>query len=709
MSNFFTSETLSVSGESVFLGNKVLGAYALIGGDNILMNDSANSVSLVQDVSINTLCVNSDASFGNLSVVGDVSFNGNLSVDGVFINKLYVVNDASFNSHLSVDGDVSLNNKLYVVGDVSLNSHLSVEDASFNKLYVAGELNANGGIKCNTDGFTVSSGGNTVIAGTLLTGTTTSITGILNANGGITVNTDKFTVASDTGGTVIDGTLEVTGTSTLRNTKTTNLFVSDDLSCNRLDVISDASFNKAYIQDLTVEGTFKVNDILYNNISIENTVLLSTSIDISNQGTGPALKVSQYGNYGVNEGDEAPVALFDAGSEGPALLIDNTGKSTFYMDVSCNKNVKIDGTLDVSGVTTLIDASINNLIVEEISCNRLDISGPISLTSSTKLNLFGTKGAGPPNDTVTSINIGSGFIGGVVGPDGLIYCIPYNTSDGYMVSVDPITETVVETIDVGNGFGGGVLGPDGRIYCIPHDAVIMKVVDPSTSPSTITNGNIGLSRQMGGVLGPNGFIYCIPYHATHMKAVDTKNPSGGYLWIETGYNLAGGVLGPDGCIYCMPYNTSVMKVVDPNDNNSITSITVSTGLMGGVVGPNGNIYCMPYNAGIGIKVVDISLKSVVATIGNIGGGYVGGVLGLDGLIYCIPYSTSLGYVQVVDPTTNTVVQTINTGNGFKGGVLGPDGRIYCIPYDDVDMKVIDTGTPIPLNVPWMMEAYYNKF
>lgn len=100
MTNYFTSETLTVSGESVFLGNTVLGAYALIGGDNILMNDEFNTVSLVQDVSINSLNVNNDASFNGdvkitqkLGVTGDTTMtgllnsNGGISNDGTLITK----------------------------------------------------------------------------------------------------------------------------------------------------------------------------------------------------------------------------------------------------------------------------------------------------------------------------------------------------------------------------------------------------------------------------------------------------------------------------------------------------------------------------------------------------------------------------------------------------------------------------------------------
>ena len=49
---------------------------------------------------------------------------------------------------------------------------------------------------------------------------------------------------------------------------------------------------------------------------------MSTQLDISNQGTGPALKVTQAGS-----GDSNSVALFNAGTEGDALLINSVGVS----------------------------------------------------------------------------------------------------------------------------------------------------------------------------------------------------------------------------------------------------------------------------------------------------------------------------------------------------------------------------------------------
>ena len=131
---------------------------------------------------------------------------------------------------------------------------------------------------------------------------------------------------------------------TIANLTVTDNISANDASFNNVDTRdicgNDASFNKINVKDLVVDGSLNVNNYIYNNIEVQNKTIFSTSIDISNAGTGPALKVRQAGT-----GETDSVALFNAGAEGDALLIEYNGKSIFYKDVDIN------GTLDVSGVT----------------------------------------------------------------------------------------------------------------------------------------------------------------------------------------------------------------------------------------------------------------------------------------------------------------------------------------------------------------------
>ena len=125
----------------------------------------------------------------------------------------------------------------------------------------------------------------------------------------------------------IGNTLNVTGVTSLSN----------DLNVTGVTTLSN---DLNVTGNLVVDGSFNFNEVIQNITTVNNELLISTQLDISNQGTGPALKVSQYG-LGIDK----DVALFDAGNEGQALKIDSVGDSHFYKDVN------IDGNLTVSGVS----------------------------------------------------------------------------------------------------------------------------------------------------------------------------------------------------------------------------------------------------------------------------------------------------------------------------------------------------------------------
>ena len=60
--------------------------------------------------------------------------------------------------------------------------------------------------------------------------------------------------------------------------------------------------------NLIIDGSFNFNEVIQNITTVNNEILVSTQLDISNQGTGPALEVTQIGT-----GDTNDVALFKSG------------------------------------------------------------------------------------------------------------------------------------------------------------------------------------------------------------------------------------------------------------------------------------------------------------------------------------------------------------------------------------------------------------
>jgi len=80
-------------------------------------------------------------------------------------------------------------------------------------------------------------------------------------------------------------------------------------------------------------------------------------------------------------------------------------------------------------------------------------------------------------------------------------------------------------------YSGGVLGPNGLIYFIPYNADHIGILNPSSNSfstldisSFISSG----SKYYGGVLGPNGLIYFIPRNADHIGILHLGNTNPSY-------------------------------------------------------------------------------------------------------------------------------------------------------------------------------------
>ena len=314
---------------------------------------------------------------------------------------------------------------------------------------------------------------------------------------------------------------------------------------------------------------------------------------------------------------------------------------------------------------------------------------------------------------------GGGFNGGVLAPNGKIYCIGASN----IGIIDPTTNALSLTATTTSAFyGGHVLAPNGKIYCIPSDTTgVIGVVDPTTNTfSTPVSGTAVSTAYNGGVLAPNGKIYCMPYRATNVGVIDpVANTFTTFGSISDGtssgaYNA--GVVAPNGKIYCIPRYATAVGVIDPALNTFTsfgTTATYSTGAyIGGVLAPNGKIYCIPLGAPT-VAVIDPVLNTFTTNTisGTPPGGYAyyGGVLGPDGKIYCIPLtSTNVG---VIDPVANTFT-TFGTAPSaaYYGGVLAPNGKIYCIPYNgSLSPGIISfSGLSQLPNSNYCLSAYTNK-
>lgn len=332
------------------------------------------------------------------------------------------------------------------------------------------------------------------------------------------------------------------------------------------------------------------------------------------------------------------------------------------------------------------------------------------------------------------------YAGGVLAPNGKIYCIPFGATN--VGIINPYNNTIDTTSIPASGlFQGGVLAPNGKIYCIPVSAPYVAIIDPvnntfdTTTISTSRYPELSNSNKFwGGVLAPNGKIYCGPRGVSYVGIIDTINntfdssvtftpPVSGEL-----YQWSGGSLGSNGNVYFSPFGADKVLRIRPSDNSlNLFGILGSGGgggrYYGSCTGPDGNIYCMPYNQNTVLRI-DVSNETVSTPFTfsySAGGnrGTCGGTsLGPDGIIYGIPGPTlnsslhnKLFYYNPLTGTGGSLSVNFRINSGYSpkwfGYVMAPNGNIYMIPHRDSHVGIIKTG--LPTLQYWMTAPEFNKF
>ena len=330
------------------------------------------------------------------------------------------------------------------------------------------------------------------------------------------------------------------------------------------------------------------------------------------------------------------------------------------------------------------------------------------------------------NITVTTSQfIGGGSIfvftnwgrGGVLGPNGVIYYAPYNSSN-YLI-LDTINNTLyaggvgLTLVSGFNNWVGGALGPDGNIYFAPYIASNVIKFNPVTGLSSYISAPYSQFAHAGGVCGPDGNVYFAPYNSGTIRRVNvlagtvTDFPVGGGA-----RGWSGIVLGPDGNIYCPPFNTtSILKFVIATQTGS--SIPAGgSGWSGGVLASDGCIYFAPNSGTASILKLDVE-TGVTSLIAAGGVGWAGGVLGPDGNVYFAPeQATSVLKLDIKTGVTSNIIGGLAwAANAYNGnGTLGPDGCMYITPNSGQTMRKVTFGnvTQNP-SMNYLLSSYANKF
>ena len=89
-----------------------------------------------------------------------------------------------------------------------------------------------------------------------------------------------------------------------------------------------------------------------------------------------------------------------------------------------------------------------------------------------------------------------------------------------------VVTTPAGTYPAGGAFAGGVLLPDGRVFCVPRNSTTARIYDPITDTVTTPVGTYpGGNAFYGGVLLPDGRVFCVPYYSTTARIYGNPLPS----------------------------------------------------------------------------------------------------------------------------------------------------------------------------------------
>jgi len=309
------------------------------------------------------------------------------------------------------------------------------------------------------------------------------------------------------------------------------------------------------------------------------------------------------------------------------------------------------------------------------------------------------------------------YIGGVLLPNGKVFCVPHNATSARIY--DPATDTLTTPAGTYPGSGaytGGVLLPNGKVFCVPHNATSARIYDPVTDTLTTPAGAYpGSSAYVGGVLLPNGKVFCVPHVATSARiydpATDTlTTPAGTY---PVGGAYAGGVLLPNGKVFCVPFSATSARIYDPVTDTLTTPAGTypgSTAYYGGVLLPNGKVFCVPLNA-TSARIYDPATDTLTTPAGTYPGGaaYIGSVLLPSGKVFCVPHKATSA--RIYDPATDTLTTPAGAYPGssaYTGGVLLPSGKVFCVPHNATSAIIAETGYGKNIGVNFCTSPYFDK-
>jgi hypothetical protein len=333
----------------------------------------------------NTIAVTGNATLSNtLAVTGNVILSNTIAVTGnaTLSNTIVVTGNATFSNAVAITGNATFSNTIAVTGNATLS----------NTLTVVGLANASGNVNTTTVNANVSMnvGANVNLSNTRITVGTGSQNTFITATA---IETDGTLTV--TGATTLSDTLAVTNTATLSNTLTVAGLASLNAALNTTTANASTAVNIGANVNLTLDrfnvGNNTVNTFITataietdGTLTVLGATTLSNTLGVTGLTTlsGNLNTTTANASVGINVG--ANVNLSNT-----RITVGTSSENTFITATA----IETDGTLSVANTTTLS----NTLSVTGATTlsNTLGVTGAATLS-----NTFAVTGAATLSNTV---------------------------------------------------------------------------------------------------------------------------------------------------------------------------------------------------------------------------------------------------------------------------------------------------------------------